>query len=332
MWKMKNVAKLLIVLMLGTGMLAGCSGTKSQEAAVEKKVRIGITQIVTHAALDANREGFLKALDNNGYVVGKNLDVDFQNAQGDLPTAQTIAKQFASDKKDLIFAIATPSTQAAYNATKDIPILISAVTDPIAAGIAKSLEAPGTNVSGTSDYLSAEKQLELIKMFAPNAKRIGVIYNTSEVNSEVQVKQLKEYSDKNGYVVVTAGVTSTNEITQAIGSLVGKIDVLFVPTDNMVVSAMPLIAKKAIENKVPVIGSESGTVKAGALATQGIDYYELGYKTGEMAVKVLKGEDISKMPIVMANETTITVNLDTLNALGLKKPDNANIEYVKTEK
>lgn len=332
MRNMRVVGKLLTVLMIGTAILGGCSSTSSSEAEAQAKVRIGITQIVTHGALDANREGFLKALEDNGYIEGENLEVDYQNAQGDLPTAQTIAKQFASDKKDLIFAIATPTAQAAYNSTKDIPILISAVTDPVTAGIVKSLEAPGTNVSGTSDYLSPEKQLELIKMFAPEAKRVGVIYNTSEVNSEVQIKQLKEYSEKYGYEVVPVGITSTNEVTQAMGSLVGKIDVLYVPTDNLVVSAMPLIAQKALENKIPVIGSEAGTVASGALATQGIDYYQLGYKTGEMAVKVLKGEEVSKMPIVTASETTITVNEDTLSALGLSKPDNQNIEYVKTSK
>jgi putative ABC transport system substrate-binding protein len=329
MKNIKVIGKLILILMLGTALLAGCSSAKQTTA--EKKVRIGISQILQFNALDDNRRGFLKALQDNGYVGGKNLEVDYQNAQGDLATAQTIAKQFASQKKDLIFAIATPSAQAAYNSTKDIPILISAVTDPIAAGIVKSMEAPGTNVSGTSDYLPVDKQLELLKIFAPEAKRIGVIYNTSEINSEVQIKQLKEYSQKNGYEVVTVGITSTNEITQAMGSLAGKIDVLFVPTDNLVVSAMPLIAQKGIESKIPVIGSEAGTVTAGALATQGIDYYQLGYKTGEMAVKVLKGEDISKMPVVTASETKITVNEDTLNALGLKKPDNPNIEYVKTK-
>lgn len=325
----KIIGKLIIVLLLVTVVLTGCSGTK--ETAEQNKVKIGISQIVEFAALDDNRKGFLKALEDNGYVEGINLEVEYQNAQGDMATSQTIAKQFASQKKDLIFAIATPSAQAAYNATKDIPILISAVTDPVAAGIVKSLESPATNVSGTSDYVPVETQLNLIKMFAPNAKRIGAIYNTSEINSEVQINQLKDYSNKNGYEVVLVGITSTNEVTQAIASLVNKIDVLYVPTDNLVVAAMPLIAQKTLENKIPVIASESGTVEAGALATQGIDYYQLGYKTGEMAARVLKGEDVSKMPITTATETKITVNEDSLNALSIKKPDNDNVEYIKTK-
>lgn len=248
-----------------------------------------------------------------------------------MPTAQTIAKQFATQKKDLIFAIATPAAQAAFNATKDIPILISAVTDPVAAGIAKSMENPGTNVSGTSDYLPVDKQLELIKTFAPNAKTIGALYNTSEVNSEVQLNQLKEYSGKNGYKVELVGITSTNEVTQAISSLADKIDVLYVPTDNLVVSSLPLIVQKTLEKKIPIIASESGAVEAGALAAQGINYYQLGYKTGEMAAKVLKGEDVSKMPITMATETKIVVNEDSLNALSIAKPTDTNIEYVKTK-
>lgn len=329
MRKMKMIAKLIVVLMLGTAILAGCSSTK--ETVAKDKIKIGISQIVEFAALDNNRKGFLKALEDNGYVDGGNIEIEYQNAQGDLTTSQTIAKQFASQNKDLIFAIATPSAQGAYNATKDIPILISAVTDPVAAGIVKSLEKPDTNVSGTSDYVPVETQLNLIKMFAPKTKRIGVLYNTSEINSEVQVNQLKEYSNKNGYEVIAVGITSTNEVNQAISTLMDKIDVLYVPTDNLVVSALPLIVQKTLEKKIPIIASETGSVETGGLASQGIDYYQLGYKTGEMAVKVLRGEAISKMPIASATETKIVVNEDSLKALGIEKPDNKDIEYIKTK-
>jgi putative ABC transport system substrate-binding protein len=329
MKKIKMIAKLIVVLMLGTAILAGCSSTK--ETVAQDKIKIGISQIVEFAALDDNRKGFLKALEDNGYIDGTNIEIEYQNAQGDLTTSQTIAKQFASQNKDLIFAIATPSAQGAYNATKDIPILISAVTDPVAAGIVKSLENPDTNVSGTSDYVPVETQLNLIKMFAPKTKRIGVLYNTSEINSEVQVNQLKEYSDKNGYEVLPVGITSTNEVNQAIGSIIDKIDVLYVPTDNLVVSALPLIVQKTLEKKIPIIASETGSVEVGGLASQGIDYYQLGYKTGEMAVKVLRGEAISKMPVARATETKIVVNEDSLKALGIEKPDNKDIEYIKTK-
>lgn len=331
MKRLKKTGILTIVLMIGLAIITGCSKTGENVSKAKGNVKIGISQIAEFTALDDNRKGFIKALEDNGYKEGTNLEIDYQNAQGDLSISQTIAKQLVSQNKDLIFAIATPSAQGAYNATKKIPILISAVTDPVSAGIVKTLKEPSTNVSGTSDYLSINKQLDLIKIFIPNAKKIGVIYNTSEINSEVQVNQLKDYSNRNGYEVVSVGVTSTNEINQAIGSLLNKIDVLYVPTDNLVVSAMPLVVQKTLEKKIPVIASESGSVEAGALATQGIDYYKLGYKTGEMAVKVLKGADISKMSIANADETKIIVNEDTLKALSIGKPDNKDIVYVKSK-
>ncbi|WZL72568.1 ABC transporter substrate-binding protein [Clostridiaceae bacterium 35-E11] len=323
---MTTLKKLMLIGLLGISILAGCS--KAEET--KDVTKIGITQIVEYIALDENREGFLQALKDNGYTED-NLEVDYQNAQGDLATAQTIAKNFASQDKDLIFAIATGSAQGAYNATKETPILISAVTDPIAAGLAESLEQPNTNVTGTSDYIPVEKQVELIKLFVPDAKKIGVLYNTSEINSEVQIDQLKEYVKDKGYEIIPLGVSSTNEVNQAISSLVNKIDILYVPTDQLIVSSMPIIAQKTLEKQIPIIASEKGSVELGALATQGINYYKLGYQTGEMAVRVLKGEDVSKMPITISDETDIIVNEDSLKALSIPKPDIENITYVKTK-
>lgn len=247
--------------------------------------------------------------------------MDYQNAQGDLPTSQTIANQFASDKKDLIFAISTPSAQAAYNATKDIPILISAVTDPVAAGLTDSLEKSNGNISGTSDYIPVSHNLELMKQLLPSAKVIGVIYNTSEINSRIQIDELKESASKEGYTVEEVGITSTNEVNQAITSLMPKIDLLYTPTDNLVVSAMPILVQKSMEYEVPIITAEESSVAYGGLATSGIDYYQLGYQTGEMAIKVLKGEDVSTMPIEQIKEPTIVINEDTLKALSLEKPN-----------
>jgi len=249
-----------------------------------------------------------------------------------MPTTQTIANKFLSDKKDLIYAISTPSAQAAYNATKEIPILMTAVTDPVAAGLVKSIDKPEGNVSGTSDYISIDKNLELIKTFIPNTKTIGVLYNTSEVNSKVQVDMLKEYASKNNYKVLEKGVSSSNEVNQAMSSLVGNIDVLYVPTDNLIVSSMPIVSKIATDNKVAVISCEEGSVKSGALACQGIDYEKLGYKTGELAVKVLNGEKVSDIPVTMLDETQIIVNEDTLKSLSMKKTDNKDILYIKTDK
>lgn len=317
--------KIIAVALVLVAVLAGCTKTGDKK----KVINIGISQIVEYVALDQNRQGFIKALEDNGYKDGENIKIDYQNAQGDIGIAQTIAKKFASDKKDLIFAIGTPAAQGAYNATKNIPIMISSVTDPVKAELVKSLNKPETNVSGTSDYLSIEKQLELIKTFVPNAKKIGFLYNTSEVNSEAQLIELKKAAK--GCEIISKGVTSTNDVNSAITSLVKDIDVLYVPTDNLVVSSMPIITKTTLKAKVPVIAAEKGSVEAGALATVGIDFYKLGYETGKMAISVLKGEDISKMPVKTSNEAKIYINEDSLKALNIQKPTMSNVEYVKTK-
>lgn len=328
-----KLIKIILVGLATTALITGCSKDNSDSGSASKDgiKTIGITQLVEHPSLDSSRIGFIKALEDNGYKDGENIKIDYQNAQNDLPTTQTIANKFLSDKKDLIFAISTPSAQAAYNVTKDIPILITAVTDPVSAGLVKSMDKPQGNISGTSDYISIDKNLELIKTFVPDAKTIGVLYNTSEVNSEIQVEMLKEYAAKNNYKVVEKGVSTSNEINQAMSSLVNNVDVLYVPTDNLIVSSMPIVSKIATDNKIPVIASESGSVESGALACQGIDYEKLGYKTGELAIKVLDGEKISDIPVALLDETEIIVNEDTLKALSIEKPDNDNIIYIKTK-
>lgn len=328
MLKRKMVMTLLLTGLISGALLTGCG---SRAAGENKKKKIGISQIVEYSALDENRKGFIKALSDNGYKDGENIEIDYQNAQGDMPVAQTIAQNLVGKKMDLIFTISTSSSQAAYNATKNIPIIISSVTDPVAAGLIKSLEKPGTNVTGTSDYIPIKKQLELFKLFAPKAKKIGVIYNSSEINSEVQIKELKDNASKDGYEIIQVGVTNTNEVGPAISNLVGKIDLLYVPTDQLVVSCMPIISKTAIEKKIPIIASEKGSVEQGALATQGINYYKLGYRAGEMAVKVLKGEKTSNIPVEIMNETEIIVNENTLKALSLEKPKGDNIIYINSK-
>lgn len=314
--------KMIIGLLIIACTFTGCTNASSKR----KVINIGISQIVEYVALDQSREGFTKALEESGYKDGQNIKLDYQNAQGDIATAQTIGKKFASDNKDLIFAIATPSAQGAYNATKKTPIMITAVTDPVQAGIVKSLKNPQTNVSGTSDYLPVEKQLDLIKKLVPKAKKIGVIYNTSEVNSEVQVNELKKAAK--GYQIVESGISSTNEVSSAINSLVKKIDVLYVPTDQLVVSSMPIVIKSTLAAKIPVIASEKGSVEAGALATVGIDYYSLGYQTGKMAVDVLKGKDISKMSIKTSDKTDVYINKNSLKILNITVPEMKNVKYI----
>jgi putative ABC transport system substrate-binding protein len=323
----KKISTLLAVV-LAASFLGACSQsqgvTSSKVSQKEKVVKIGITQIVEHPALDSSRKGFIEALKSKGFEEGKNIKIDFQNAQGEMATAQTIASKFVSQKQDLILAIATPSAQAAYNATKDIPIVITAVTDPVKAGLVKSLDKPSTNVTGTSDNVPIEKQLELLKKLVPNSKKVGVIYNTSESNSEIQIEGIKKAVPSFNLELVTAGVTNVNEIPQALSTLLTKVDVLYVPTDNLIVSAIALITKQSFEKNIPVIGSERGQVEGGALATTGIDYYKLGFQTGLMAVEVLNGKSPEGMAVATMEDMQLVINEDAAKKLNIAIPEDLN--------
>lgn len=284
---------------LGITLLLLSAIAMGQEVKNPDKIKIGITQIMEHQALDSTRIGFEKALKENGY--GK-VKIDYQNAQGDFNTSQMIANSFVQDKKDLIYAISTPSAQSAYNVTKEIPILITAVTDQKAAGLI------GDNITGTSDATPISKQLETIIEVLPKAKKIGIIYNTSEQNSQVQVANAKEESKKLGLEIVEVGATNVNEVAMGLDSLLDKIDVLYTPTDNLVVSATPLVLDKANKKNIPVIGCIEDQVVQGALITNTIDYEKLGYQTGEIAIRVLKGEEPKNIPVETLKDTQIIVN------------------------
>lgn len=310
---LKKVLVFCLTLMLASG-LVGC-GSSSE------KVNIGIIQIVEHPALDSARQGFLDALKANGYEEGKNLKVEYKNAQGDSSILKSISEKFAATKLDLILAVATPSAQAIAGATQDIPILITAVTDPVEAKLVDSMEKPGTNVSGTTDMNPIKEQLELLKKLAPNAKTVGVIYNAAEVNSEVQVKVVKQEAPTLGLSVVEASVATSADVLQAAQSLVNKVDAIYVPTDNMVVSAAQSVVQVANENKIPLISGESSVVEAGGLGTIGINYYNLGEQTGEMAVRVLKGAKPAEMPIESQKKFDIVLNKETVDLLGIKVPE-----------
>ncbi len=319
---------LMVVLLLFNSFLSGCAG---KEVSVEngstevsdqpsKPVEIGIIQIIEHPALDSSRLGFIDALIDSGLKEGEDFKIDFQNAQGDGPTAQTIAQNFVSSKKDLIFAIATPTAEAAFNATKEIPILITAVTDPVDAGLAESMDNPGTNVTGTSDAAPMGRQFELLKELIPSAKKVGIIYNTSERNSEIQVEAAKELSGEFGFEIIPQGITSTNEMPQVLDFLSTKIDVLYIPTDNMVASSMAIISQKCLDSGIPIIGSEQAHVEGGALATEGIDYYKLGFQTGLMAIEVLNGANPETMAIETLKDTTLAINVDSARLLNITVP------------
>jgi putative ABC transport system substrate-binding protein len=316
---MKKVVVSLLMLLMIVGM-AGCgSNGDTQKNASEDnaKVKVGIIQIVEHPALDAARKGFLDELAQKGYKEGQNLEVEYQNAQGDQANLQTIARQLVQDKCDLILAIATPSAVAMANETSDIPILITAVTDPVSAKLVKSNEKPETNVTGTTDMNPVKDQLKLIKDIVPTAKKVGIIYNSSEVNSQVQVTIAEEAAPALGLELVKVTVTASSEVMQAAQSLVGRVDAIYLPTDNMVISSLASVIKIAEENKIPLIAGESEAVKNGALATVGIDYYKLGQTTGDMALKIIQGDKPEDMAIEGQEGTDLVLNLQAAKNMGV---------------
>lgn len=321
--KLKKISKGLILALASVLVLASCSsgGDKEASSAQDAVKTIGIVQSAPHPALDAANQGFIKALEEKGYKDGEKIKIVSKNAQGDVANNDQITKKFASDKVDLILAIATQSAQASVNATKDIPILITAVTDPVEAKLVSSLEKPSGNVTGTSDRAPIKTQLEMVKKLKADAKKVGFIYNAGEANSVVQLKEAQKVCQNLGLELVEQTITSTNDVVQAMDSICKKVDVLYVPTDNTAVQAGPTIGKKGIEHKIPVISAEGSVVENGGLLSEGIDYTSLGYKTGLMAADILDGKSKpADMPIQLAEKFTLTINKDTLSKIGLQLP------------
>ena len=316
--------KIIVAAMMAALCLTAVSAApKKAKKSKEKVLKIGVIQLVEHSALDANYKGFVDGLAEAGYVDGKNIKIDYQNAQGEQANCVTIAQKLINDHDDLIFAIATPAAQAVANLTQDIPVLISSVTDPESAKLVKSNNKPGTNVSGTSDLTPCAAQMELLKKIVPSAKTVGMLFCSSEQNSYFQIKLAEEACDKLGLKYVEATVSNSNEIQQVTQSLCGKVDVIYSPTDNMIAAGMALVAQVANENKIPTIVGEEGMVNAGGLATYGINYYELGKQTAKMAVEILRdGKKPADMPIQYLDTCDLKVNEDTAKKLGITIPAN----------
>ena len=281
--------------------------------AAEKSV--AVTAIVEHQALDAVRDGVRDELKAAGFEVGKNLKFEYQSAQGNNGTAAQIARKFAGARPDVIVAIATPSAQAVVAASKDIPVVYSAVTDPVAAKLVKTWDASGTNVTGVSDLSPLDKHLALIKRVVPNGKRVGVIYSPGEANSVAIVDALKKAVPAAGLTLVEAAAARTVDVASAAQSLVGKVDVIYAPTDNNVMSAFEGIVKVAQQAKIPVVAADTDGVKRGAVAALGLNYYDIGHQTGKIVVRILKGE----APGTIASQTSSTFELHVNPAAALKQ-------------
>ena len=315
-----------ILLFISILSLSGCNSQNSKEM-----ITIGISQIIENPVLDLARDGFVDALKEKGYENGKNIKIDTQYAQGDIALTTTIAQNFVSQKKDLIFAISTPSAQSALQSTKEIPILFTAVTDPVSAGLIENIDSPSGNMTGTTDMVPIEKQFELGKRFCPNAKRVGIPYNTSEINSQVQVELAKEAAKTVGLEIVEIPVTNSSELELALSGKIKKIDFLFLPSDNLIASSMSIITKIALDNNIGTIGVDEPMVKNGALACEGLDYYKLGYQTGLMAVDIIEGKDIKDIPVEGTKETEFTINKDIADKLGINLPEDLVKDAVMVE-
>jgi len=297
---------LLILIMALALVLTGC-GTKSADA-----FTIGVTQIVEHPSLDTIRRGIYDALEAEGYVDGENLNITYMNAQGNMDTTLTIANNFKDQNFDVAVGITTPSAQALFNVLDTTPIIYSAVTDPLAAGL------EGQGITGVSDMTPIQKQFDLLVELLPEAKTVGMVYNSGELNSEVQVDIAKEVASQMGLELELMAITSSNEVKSALDALLGKVDALYVHKDNIVASAFPVVIETANSYEVPVIGAVSDYVDQGAVATDGPSEYQIGYETGVMIAKVLSGTEVNTIEPSLVENTERVFNEEALKKFELK--------------
>ncbi len=297
-------------------LLTAAALLQSPFALAEKSV--AITQIVEHPALDAVRKGVKDELAAHGYEAGKNLKWTYESAQGNGATAAQIARKFAGEAPDVIVAIATPSAQTVAAAARGIPIVFSAVTDPLGAKLVKSLDKPGGNITGVSDLTPIDKHMALVKRVAPEAKTVGVIYNPGEANSVTLVELVRKYAPKHGMKVVEASATKSSEVQAAARSLVGRADVIYVPTDNTVVSAFSGVVKVGQSAKLPVVAGDTDSVKQGAIAALGFNYYDVGRQTGKIVVEVLGGAKPGDIAVQGVEKMELFVNPEAARKMGVR--------------
>ena len=316
---MKVVRKLLAPLLVVGILLTSLISLHQLKADKKKDVfRIGISQFITHQSLDATREGFVDELAKQGYVEGKNIEIDLQNAQGEQRNLKTISQQLA-ESSDVVLAIATPSAQSLANTTQTTPVIFSAVTDPVSAKLVESREHPGRNVTGTSDQSSdaISTQINLIKKVLPKAKTIGILYTQSEPNSVVQKDEAKRLLEEKGFSVVEKTILDSNNVKAAAESLMAEVDMVFVPTDNIISSTMETVKQVSIKHKVPVFGGSTEMIAVGGLYNYGTNYEELGRQTARMLIHVLKGEKPENIAVELPEKLELHTNQEMAEALGI---------------
>ena len=316
---MKVVRKLLAPLLVVGILLTSLISLHQLKADKKKDVfRIGISQFITHQSLDATREGFVDELAKQGYIEGENIEIDLQNAQGEQRNLKTISQQLA-ESSDVVLAIATPSAQSLANTTQTTPVIFSAVTDPVSAKLVESREHPGGNVTGTSDQSSdaISTQINLIKKVLPKAKTIGILYTQSEPNSVVQKDEAKRFLEEKGFSVVEKTILDSNNVKAAAESLMAEVDMVFVPTDNIISSTMETVKQVSIKHKVPVFGGSTEMVAVGGLYNYGTNYEELGRQTARMLIRVLKGEKPENIAVELPEKLELHTNQEIADALGI---------------
>ena len=324
--KMAMILMASMIMSLGVGCSSGPQGGEASEAnettqTAEKTApagakKVAIIQYVEHPSLDTIRESTIRALAEKGFVEGENITIDYQNAQADQSNLNSIASKFVGEKADVVIAIATPSAQVMAAATSDIPIIFSAVTDPVGAKLVDSLESPSGNVTGTSDAIPVDKTFELCKALTPDVQTFGFLYSAAEINSESVINEAKEIAKDYGFDYKESTITATTELQQAAEILASKVDAIYVPIDNNIASAMPVLSSVGKKAGIPVYVGADSMVNDGGYATVGINYEDLGQKTGEMVADVLNGKAISEMPVATLDNFYKVINKTTAKAIG----------------
>lgn len=317
---MKGYSVISFIFLVFSISIAGCNS--SNEKAVSQK-HVGIMQLMTNPGIDAIREGFLKEMKVLGYEEGRNISYSQNNSQGDNAAAQAIAKKMVNDKSDLIFAITTPTAQTCAKEIKGtaIPMVFGAVTYPVSAGLVNSLEVPGGNITGTSDKWPISAQFDLLLQLVPNVKKIGVVYNPGETNSESNIKDVKQVCSAQGLELVTVAVSNTSEVYSAAQSLVGRCDAFYVPADNTVITAMDAVIKVSEQNKIPLLPGVSSNVEQGGFGTLGPDYFDIGVESAKIADRILKGEKPASIPVSTAKNFEYFFNTKSAKATNVTIPD-----------